>query len=88
MTFDRSMDKGEYGVITTDDSKIKVLFTDVPDISVEPGISIVHGVGSKYKFFVFVPVEVYEALVLVHSDDLFLSSLIALCVRLGDGVPD
>ena len=85
MTFDRSLEVGEYGTVTTDTAKMKILFTDVPDISKEPGISIVHGVGSVYKFFVFVPVDVYEALVLVHSEEKFLSSLLALCVRLDEG---
>ena len=88
MTFDRSTNKGEYGTVEIGDTKVKVLFTDIPDLTREPGITIVPGVGSIYQYFVFVPVEVYEALILVRSDDVFVSSLVRLCVRLAGGVVD
>ncbi len=82
MTLERSALDDEYGVITTGADKLKVLFSETIDSTDPSAITVVKGIGSVYEYFIFVPRQTYEAILTVHNDALFTSSLIALSIRL------
>jgi len=85
VTLELSDVEGVYGTVTIEDTPMRVLFTDIPDKTKPPGITIVNGVGSVYKYFIFVPVEVFEALVEVRGERAFREALHRLCVSLYQG---
>ena len=77
---------GIYGeVILDDERRIQVLFADDSGDK-GGGISIERGGSSTFAFFVFVPTDIYDTLVEVHSLDIFNAALIRVCGLLKPGL--
>ena len=77
---------GVYGeVILDDERRIQVLFTDNSGDKGD-GVSIERGGSSSFAFFVFVPTDVYDTLVEIHSLDIFNAALIRVCGLLEPGL--
>ena len=76
----RSDDDGIYATVSTIDDRVKiqVLFSDISGEE-EDGISIVEGGASVFEFFVFVPRAIFNALVDIHSVEVFDDALIKVC---------
>ena len=71
----KSDEPGVYGTVTTGLFSIQVLFSYGTEGEIDHGIHVTKGAKSQFDYFVTVPVDVFDAIVDVENEEVFIEAL-------------